>query len=79
MESSRGETGIGIAPEGAGSTFRVTLPLGACYVALTPLRRALERRMLRRRGRRAGRVIALIRNSNDVYTPSTRRTDGDER
>jgi hypothetical protein len=52
---------------------------GACYVALTPLRRALERRMLRRWGRRAARVIPLIRNSDGVYTPSTRRTGGDER
>jgi hypothetical protein len=52
---------------------------GACYAALTPLRRALERRMLRRRGRRAGRVIPLVRNSDGVYTPPTRRTGGDER
>jgi hypothetical protein len=51
----------------------------ACYVALTPLRRAIERRMLRRQGRRAGRVIPLTRNSDGVYTPSTRRTGGDER
>jgi hypothetical protein len=52
---------------------------GACYVALTPLRRALERRILRRRGRRPGRVISLTRNRDGVYTPSTRRTGGDER
>jgi hypothetical protein len=51
---------------------------GACYAALTPLRRALERRIFRR-ARRAGRVISLIRNSDGVYTPSTRRTGGDER
>jgi hypothetical protein len=52
---------------------------GACYVALTPLRRALERRMLRRRGRKSGRVIPLIRSSDGVYRPPTRRTGGDER
>jgi hypothetical protein len=52
---------------------------GACYVALAPLRRAIVRRLLRRRGHQSGRVIPLMRNSDGVYTPPTRRTDGDER
>ena len=59
--------------------FAILLAIGgACYAALTPLRRAIERRMLRR-GRRAGRVIPLIRNSDGAYTPPKRKTDGDER
>jgi len=52
---------------------------GACYAALAPLRRALERWMLRRRGRGTGRVVPLIRNSDGVFTPPTRKTNGDER
>jgi len=58
------------------------LVIGAVfYAALTPLRRALERRMLRgrERGRGAGRVIPLVRNGDGVYTPPARKTDGDER
>jgi hypothetical protein len=51
---------------------------GACYAALRPLRRALERRILRR-GRKAGRVVPLVRNSDGIYTPPKRKTDGDER
>lgn len=46
---------------------------GACYAALTPLRRALERRLLRRRGRTAGQVVPLVRNRDGVYTSSTRK------
>jgi hypothetical protein len=52
---------------------------GACYVALAPLRRAIVRRLLRGQRRRRGRVIPLIRNSDGVYTPPARKTDGDER
>jgi len=55
---------------------------GALYAALAPLRRAIVRRMLRRRQREPGQVIPLIRNSDGVYTPSrnpARRSDGDER
>jgi len=51
---------------------------GACYAALRPLRRALERRILRR-GRKGGRVVTLVRNSDGIYTPPKRKTDGDER
>jgi len=58
----------------------VLLVIGAaCYVVLAPLRRAIVRRLLRRQGRRPGRVIPLMRNSDGVYTPPARRTDGDER
>jgi hypothetical protein len=52
---------------------------GACYAALAPLRRAIERRLLRGHERRPGRVVPLIRNSEGVYTPPRRRSDGDER
>jgi hypothetical protein len=52
---------------------------GACYVALAPLRRAIVRRMLRRQGRRPGRVIPLTRNSDGVYTPPARKIHDDER
>jgi hypothetical protein len=52
---------------------------GACYAALRPLRRALERWILRRRGRKPGRVVPLVRNSDGIYTPPKRKTDGDER
>jgi hypothetical protein len=64
-----------------GAEFVVLLVIGgACYVALRPLRRALERRILRWRGRRAGRVVSLVRNSDGTYTPPTRKkNDGDER
>jgi hypothetical protein len=52
---------------------------GACYAAMAPLRRAIERRLLRGHERRPGRVVPLIRNSEGVYTPPPRRSDGDER
>jgi hypothetical protein len=51
---------------------------GACYAALRPLRRTVERWMLRRRGGRTGRVISLVRNSDGVYTSPTRKTDANE-
>ena len=51
---------------------------GACYAALRPLRRAVERWMLRRRGGRTRRVISLVRNSDGVYTSPTRKTDANE-
>jgi hypothetical protein len=52
---------------------------GAFYAALAPLRRAIARRMLRRQARGPAQVIPLVRNSDGVYTPSVRRSDGDER
>jgi uncharacterized membrane protein YidH (DUF202 family) len=52
---------------------------GACYAVLAPLRRAIVRRLLRRRGHRPGQVIPLVRNSDGVYTPPGRKTDGDKR
>lgn len=72
---------VTILPVGVADLLILCVIGGACYAALTPLRRALERRMLRGRGRgsRAGRVIPLIRNSGGVYTPPARKTDGDER
>ena len=51
---------------------------GACYAALRPLRRTLERWMLRRQRDRTSRVIPLVRNSDGVYTPPTRNTDAHE-
>ena len=51
---------------------------GACYAALWPLRRMVERWMLRRRRGRTGRVISLIRNSDGVYASPTRKTDANE-
>jgi len=50
---------------------------GACYAALRPLRRTVERWMLRRRGGRT-RVISLVRNSDGVYTSPTGKTDANE-
>jgi hypothetical protein len=52
---------------------------GAFYAALAPLRHAITRRMLRGRARGPAQVIPLVRNSDGVYTPSMRRSDGDER
>jgi hypothetical protein len=52
---------------------------GAFYAALAPLRRAITRRMVRGQRRRPAQVIPLVRNSDGVYTPPMRRSDGDER
>jgi hypothetical protein len=58
--------------------FAILLVIGgACYAALTPLRRAFERWILRS-GRRAGLVIPLIRNTDGAHTPPARKSDGDE-
>ena len=51
---------------------------GVGYAALRPLRRMVERWMLRRRGGRTRRVISLVRNSDGVYTSPTRKTDANE-
>jgi hypothetical protein len=69
---------VTLSPVGV-AEFAILLVIGgACYAALTPLRRAFERWMLRR-GRKAGRVIPLVRDGDGAFTPSTRKTDGDER
>jgi hypothetical protein len=65
-------------PMGAAELVVLLMIGGACYAALRPLRRTIERWMLRRRGRRTGRVVSLVRNSDDVYTSPTRKTDANE-
>lgn len=52
---------------------------GACYAALAPLRRAIERWWLRREGRRPGQVIPLVRDGEGVYRRLGRKSDGDQR
>jgi hypothetical protein len=52
---------------------------GACYAALAPLRRAIERRWLRRQTRRPGRIIPLVRDGEGVYRRRGRKSDGDQR
>ncbi len=51
---------------------------GACYAALAPLRRAIERWWLRRVAR-PGRVIPLVRDGEGVYRRRGRKSDGDQR
>ena len=51
---------------------------GACYAALRPLRRTVERWLLRRRRGTTRGIISLVRNSDGVYTPPTRKTDANE-
>jgi len=51
---------------------------GACYAALAPLRRAIERWWLRRE-RRPGQVISLARDGEGVYRRLGRKSDGDQR
>ena len=65
-------------PMGAAELVVLLMIGGACYAALRPLRRTVERWMLRRRGGRTGRVISLVRNSDGVYTSPTRKTDANE-
>ena len=48
---------------------------GLLYLALTPVRRTIERRYLRWRGsgRRGATVIPLVRRSDGVFAPSRRK------
>jgi hypothetical protein len=67
----------------AAAELLVLLVIGAaCYAALAPLRRAIERRLLRRQGRRSRdtrRVIPLVRDPEGTYRQPGRRSDGDQR
>src|SRR5882672_11286767 len=55
-------------PRVAAAELLVLLVIGgACYAALAPLRRAIERRWLRRQARGPGRIIPLVRDGEDVY------------
>ena len=52
---------------------------GACYAALAPLRRAIERWLLQRQQRGPAQVIPLQRDDAGVYRQVGRKSDGDQR
>ncbi|HYC22059.1 MAG TPA: hypothetical protein VEI94_05120 [Candidatus Bathyarchaeia archaeon] len=47
---------------------------GLLYIVLTPVRRAIEKRFIRRRlGKRTATVIPLVRRSDGVFAPRPRK------